>query len=110
MTYEQARNLAREMGRDGETEPETYVVFRFWRESKDVIALFPCEKADDRGHIMSFEHVGQHGGADYTGIIANSRPATEAEYAALKRELESAPYNYRLRVMQRRPNWRGARG
>jgi hypothetical protein len=46
-------------------------------------------------------HVGQHGPADYSGVIAQTKPATETEYAGLKRELESKPYEYRLSVRKR---------
>jgi hypothetical protein len=85
-------------------KPEvTRVVFRWWRKSKGVIALFPDLDGGPPSRLCeSYEHTGQHGGADYTGIVRDSRPATPAEYAPLKRELESAPYHYRLRIVQRR--------
>ena len=35
------------------------------------------------------------------GWYYTTRPATETEYAALKRELEGAPFGYRLKVYQR---------
>lgn len=79
----------------------TDVVFRRWPDGS-VIALFPGESWDCSGRFCaSFEHVGQHGGADYAGCIARSKPASAAEYAALKRELEGEPYGYRLRVLKR---------
>ena len=53
--------------------------------------------------VSSYEHTGQHGAADLAGVISRTRPATEAEYAALKAELEAAPYRYRLAVIQRTP-------
>lgn len=74
------------------------VVFRY---DGDVFALFPTLPADLSGHCDCFQHVGQHCGADYQGCIRRSRPATPAEYKALKRELESYPYRYNLRVVQR---------
>jgi hypothetical protein len=82
-------------------QPVTRVVFRKWnRKNGTVIALFP-----DIGHapglVSSYEHVGQHGGADYSGVINHTKPATPDEYADLKKELESAPYNYNLRVVKR---------
>jgi hypothetical protein len=46
-----------------------------------------------RWHILSYEHIGQHGGADYQGVIDRTVPATEAEYSGLKRELEGTGYN-----------------
>lgn len=83
----------------------TKVVFRWWNVSKDVIALFPYIRHDGNGYVCeSYEHVGQHGGADYGYIIRTSRPATPEEYADLKAELENY-YGYNLRVMQRRCSW-----
>jgi hypothetical protein len=66
-----------------------------------VFALFPEIPATDR-YCTCFEHVGQHGSADYSGCIANSRPATQEEYADLAAELTGRGYN--LQVYQRRPN------
>ncbi len=83
------------------SDEKTIVVFRVWKdESNTVFALFPEDKASDY-YCSSYEHIGQHGGADYTGCIQRSRPATPQEYAALKRELESSPYHYRLAVRRR---------
>jgi len=90
-------------------EEYTDVVFRVWDDARNligdgVIALFPNDKWDEYGLISSYEHVGQHGGAHYEGVISKSRPATEEEYASLKRELETPPYTYKLRVIKRRPH------
>lgn len=84
-------------------EATTEVIFRVWRANpKTVIALFPYEIADARGlYCSSYEHIGQHGGADYNGVIAATRPATADEYSSLKSELESYPYTYRLKVIQK---------
>jgi hypothetical protein len=76
----------------------TLVVFRRWGNG-DIIALFPTFR--DRTYCESFEHVGQHGLAYYSGVISMTKPALPEEYAALKRELESAPYHYVLRVIKR---------
>lgn len=78
----------------------TVVVFRVWRDAGTVLALFPHEKGDHSGHCACYERVGQHGAADYTGCVAKTRPATEAEAAPLKAELESLGYT--LKVQQRR--------
>lgn len=78
----------------------TAVVFRKWREQPcTILALFPEIGAGDYGYL-SYEHVGQHGGADYQGCIANTTPATPAGYADLRAELEGLGYN--LRIMKRR--------
>lgn len=79
----------------------TVVVFRRWREKGGtVFALFPLD-VEGPGLVSSFEHVGQHSAANYAGCIARSRPVTPAEYADLKRELESKPYEYCLDVRRR---------
>jgi hypothetical protein len=84
----------------------TIAVFRKWKaksEGQAVIALFPCEDAGN-GFCESFEHFGQHSGANYDLVMSRTRAATPDEYAALKRELESAPYFYKLVVRKRRPH------
>jgi len=68
-----------------------------------IIALFPYEPGDSAGTCKSFEHIGQHGAAHLINVISASRPASPGQYAALRRELESPPYEYRLRVVSRTP-------
>lgn len=81
---------------------KTVAVFRKWRKGYqvsplcDIIALFPHVWAGDN-HCSSYEHVGQHGGADYQHCIRNSRPAKPSEYADLKKELEGLGYNLEIR-------------
>jgi hypothetical protein len=87
----------------------TRVIFRRWYrktiDGEGIIALFPDDTNDRRpGFCMMYEHVGQHGEGDLAGVIAITKPATEAEYAGLMRELESGPYFYNLRVIRRRPH------
>lgn len=80
----------------------TPVVFRVWRDSGSVLALFPTiDEGHFYFHCASYEHVGQHGVADYAYCIQRTRPAKPAEYAALKRELTQRGYN--LRVYARKP-------
>lgn len=80
------------------------VVFRAERAGKfkgDVTAVFPTLPADVRGYEMTcYAHIGQHGGCSFEWYNS-TRAARPDEYAALKRELESAPYEYRLKVCQR---------
>lgn len=91
---------------DGRDVDETVVIFRVWRgEGGGVFALFPelphCK--DKPWLCQSYEHVGQHGAADYGNCIGMSRPAKPAEYAELLAEL-SEPYpgfGYRLLVRQK---------
>ena len=75
---------------------QTAVIFRKCRKSHGggIIALFPGTPAGTCGqYVMSFEHVGHHGAANYSGVIAKTIPATEEEYGDLMRELESLGYN-----------------
>jgi hypothetical protein len=91
---------------DETAEPAT-VIFRQWRTRRDghgVIALFPYDPWDNTGVMCgSFEHTGQHGGADLAGVMARTRPAPPEAYAALQAELEAPPYGYVLRVRRRTP-------
>lgn len=76
------------------------VVFRTYSDGS-VIALFPSE-AWGNGLVSSFMHIGQHGGADYDGVVSVTRPSTPEESAPVQRELEAAPYEYTLNVRKRR--------
>ena len=85
-----------------DTAPITLVVFRRWREGNggDIIALFPELPADHKGRFCdAYEHVGQHGGADYHGVVQAARPVTPDETAPLLRELERI--GYRLKPIKR---------
>jgi hypothetical protein len=70
------------------------VVFRKWRHSGDIIALFPTQPEDLNGlYCNSYEHIGQHGGADYYRVILSTTPASVAESTALAEELTRIGYN-----------------
>lgn len=88
-------------------EKPVTVIFRKWRKNDytgdGIIALFPDVLPESYGNVLSYEHVGQHGDAHYGNVIAGTVPATPDEYAALKRELEAPPYEYKLAVRRRRP-------
>jgi hypothetical protein len=80
---------------------DVVVVFRVFTgaDGGDVIALMPHVKGDVFGrYCQSYQHIGQHGSADYAGCILRSRPATPAEYAPLLAELESIGYGVLVRV------------
>jgi hypothetical protein len=51
--------------------------------------------------MMTYAHMGQHGSGDIGYMQSETRPAKPSEYANLKRELESVPYEYKLRVVKR---------
>lgn len=87
---------------------ETPVIFRAERSGKfkgDVTAVFPCDPSDVNGYQMScYAHIGQHSGCSLDWYHT-TRAAKPEEYADLKRELESAPYGYRLKVYSRIQPW-----
>ena len=76
------------------------VLFRMDKEG-DVFALFP-EIPGASGLCTSYQHVGQHGSADYNWCIDQSRPATESEYLDLYNDLKEIGYD--LKVYSRRPS------
>lgn len=73
------------------------VIFRVFADG-EVLALFPFIKWDDRGDILSYLHIGQHGPAS-RDVVTITRPATRAEYTPLMRELRRL--GYRLEVGKR---------
>ncbi len=82
---------------DNET---TQVVFRRWRDCGGIIALFPAEPSDiDGWYCLSYERVGQHGGADFHAVMQATRPATEQEAASLAQELTLI--GYKLKPIRR---------
>lgn len=87
------------------TEQTTDVVFRMVRGAypgaqPECLAMFPGLPGTRDPHTCSsYAHVGQHGSAQASG---HGWPlATPEQYAPLLRELEGAPYRYRLRVLKR---------
>jgi len=79
----------------------TLVIFRQWRANNGggIIALFPEIPSDNQGRFCeSFEHVGQHGGADYYGVMAATKPVKPADYKDLARELKGRGYNLKVIV------------
>ncbi len=91
---------------------ETVVIMRRWRQQpRSVIALFPYV-IDGQGRgggwlVSSYEHIGQHGGADLGIIPRLTRAANwdDPDVVALRRELEGAPFGYRL-LPRRRVSYR----
>ena len=69
------------------------VIFRVWKfKPKNVIAFWPNSLNPYNGFCISYEHVGQHGGANYTGCIKQTRPAKKSEYTYLLKELKRQGY------------------
>lgn len=79
------------------------VIFRKWSEG-DIIALFPEHPADDEGLLCdSYQHVGQHGGANCVMVINATRPANHEEYARLAEELTRIGYDLNVQRRLTRP-------
>ncbi len=77
-------------------KPITKVVFRKWCNGS-IVALFPQVPSDIAGiYCSSYEHVGQHAGADYTGVVMRTTPATPDEYRDLAQELKRIGYNLKV--------------
>lgn len=76
---------------------EIKVVFRKFKNG-EIIALFP-QMLCSRGTIISYMHIGQHGGADPL-IVYDTKLATPEEYAPLLAELVAIGYD-NLRVCKK---------
>ena len=77
------------------------VIFRRFKDG-EILALFPYESTSGCDLVMSYQHIGQHSGADPL-LVHDTNPATPEQYANLKRELEGIGYS--LEVKQR-INWK----
>ncbi len=88
-----------------ETEDVAVIVmFRRWRGGhKDVIALFPEMPADyERRFCDSYMVMGGHSGANYHGVVRDTRPASiEDEDVQEIIEILQDRYGYRLIVRER---------
>ena len=73
----------------------TLVKFRYNETREDLFAFFPQLKFSSNGYRIdlktSYSHIGQHSSCAIE-YVNQSRPATETEYADLKKELESIGY------------------
>ncbi len=82
---------------------KTDVMFRVEKSGDHkgtVYALMPHEAYNHQGSVNSYEHVGQHGKADYDHCISKSRCATAEECEGLKQEMESIGYD--LNIVKKR--------
>lgn len=69
------------------------IIFRKWPNG-DIIALFPQISASIYGYSCnSYEHISQHGAANYSLVVSKTTLAMPAEYAELLAELEQIGYN-----------------
>jgi hypothetical protein len=72
---------------------KTRVVFRKYIGRQEFIALFPDEIADGRGNIMSYQKIGQHGAADYKGVIKQTCAIDPKNCNGLLEELLNIGYD-----------------
>lgn len=90
------------------SKDKTTVVFRVWRKyPHTVLALFPglqvgYDRTSIRECCQSYEHIGQHGAANYVFCITRTKPATPAEYADLAAELRERGYELNIRARRTR--------
>ena len=84
------------------TSEKTVVMFRILEG--DVIAIFPEVPGDVLNYLMMESYMHQGGFSPAAGnIVSWTKPASPEEYASLKLELESDPYNYVLDIRDRTP-------
>lgn len=94
----------------GDKPKAELVVFRKWRAAPHtVVALFPeidagLSRSGGAKLCQSYDHVGQHGGANYEHVIRLTTAAKPEEYADLKAELERR--GYVLEVRKHKPTHR----
>lgn len=82
-------------------ENKTRVIFRVFSDG-EVIALFP-HIDEGNGNILSYMHIGQHGGASPL-IVHDTKPATPEQYKELFAELQGIGYNLTTgKRLSRRP-------
>ena len=76
---------------------KTVVIFRKFDDG-DIIAMFPEDPGTlDPCTCSSYQQTGQHGAASIT-LAQCTKPASPAEYADLKQELESLGYNLEIKL------------
>jgi hypothetical protein len=78
------------------------VVFRKFRDGA-IVALFPNEINYSDGSCESYQHIGQHGAADYAHCMRVTTPATPNEYKPLYTELVKIGYELNVCKRKRRP-------
>ncbi len=87
------------------TVEKTAVVFRRWKDSREVFALFPYEPHDPHGlYCTSYAHRDQHSGADFTGCMQRSKPVDIKDADAKYLYSELVRIGYDLKVIRRANN------
>jgi len=79
--------------------PHDIVIFRRWKDTGDVVAIFPALPADEAGrYCQSYDETGQQIAVEYEDIFEDTVGASPTEYSRLAHEL--AMLGYRLRPVQ----------
>lgn len=77
---------------------KTIVIFRRWKDTGNVVAIFPEIPSDNQGYMCEmFEHHGQHTGRDCRGVVGRTTPAKGPDVKALARELRGRGYRLLIR-------------
>jgi len=90
-------------GRIEQDKHKTAAILRKWlqKDGGSIIALFPETPAGTHGqYVMSYEHLGHNGAANYGSVIVRTVLATKEEYRDLKCELEALGYNLEVCTRQ----------
>lgn len=81
------------------------VMFRFNDDQYDpILAVFPDLKENRAGDVTCYAHIGQHSACSMEYVLNDTNPASPAEYAPLKKELERIGYNLDVIDPDRLPN------
>lgn len=79
---------------------KTKVIFRVFTDGVaigDVIALFPeIPYTHHSNDCECYQHIGQHGRANYRNLLSVTRMATVEEYRPLYRELQGIGYDLQV--------------
>ena len=79
-------------------EPKTKVIFRKWKDTGDIIAIFP-ELPGDINPItcLSYMTIGQHSACDPYYLIQDAtKPVSPKEYLSLANELSRIGYELEI--------------
>ena len=85
-------------------ETPTRAIFRVY-PAGDVIAILLDVDANP-GHVVCYQHIGQHGEGVYWMIMSTTKPATPEQYRPLYNELTQRGYQL---VIRRRRSLQGTR-
>jgi len=77
------------------------VIFRKFKSEQDIIAFFPQQVNPYNGLMMSYQHIGQHGEADYKGLLSITVLASKDEYLPLLIELQKIYGECKLNIKQK---------